>query len=58
LTGESLPVEKETAHITDEASPGDRSNMVFSGTAATYGRGRAVVTATGMHTEVGESPGC
>ena len=57
LTGESLPVEKETAHITDEASPGDRSNMVFSGTAATYGRGRAVVTATGMHTEMGRIAG-
>ena len=58
LTGESLPVAKDTAAITDEAGLGDRSNMVFSGTAATYGRGRAVVTATGMQTEMGKSPAC
>jgi P-type Ca2+ transporter type 2C len=57
LTGESLPVEKGTAGIAEEAGLGDRSNMVFSGTAATYGRGRAVVTATGMHTEMGRIAG-
>jgi P-type Ca2+ transporter type 2C len=53
LTGESLPVSKETAPIPDDVAAGDRANMVFSGTAATYGRGRAVVVATGMRTEVG-----
>jgi Ca2+-transporting ATPase len=57
LTGESLPVEKATARIADEVGLGDRSNMVFSGTAATYGRGRAVVTATGMGTEMGRIAG-
>ena len=53
LTGESLPVSKEIAPIADEAGLGDRHNMIFSSTAATYGRGRAVVTATGMQTEIG-----
>ncbi|MFL5107381.1 MAG: cation-translocating P-type ATPase, partial [Xanthobacteraceae bacterium] len=53
LTGESLPVSKDMAPITGEAGLGDRRNMIFSGTAATYGRGRAVVTATGMQTQMG-----
>ena len=53
LTGESLPVSKDTAPITKEVGLGDRSNMVFSGTVATYGRGKAVVLATGMQTELG-----
>ena len=53
LTGESLPESKDTAPIAEEADLGDRANMVFSGTAATYGRGRAVVVATGMQTEMG-----
>ena len=53
LTGESLPVSKDTLPIAEEAGVGDRHNMVFSGTAATYGRGKAVVVATGMHTEIG-----
>ncbi|HEX6001934.1 MAG TPA: cation-translocating P-type ATPase [Hyphomicrobiaceae bacterium] len=57
LTGESLPVEKGTARIAEEVALGDRHNMVFSGTAATYGRGAAVVTATGMHTEMGRIAG-
>ena len=57
LTGESLPVLKETATIADAASLGDRDNMVFSGTVATYGRGRAIVTATGMSTEMGRIAG-
>ena len=57
LTGESLPVSKDTAAIAEEAQLGDRHNMIFSGTAATYGRGRAVVTATGMKTEVGRIAG-
>ena len=53
LTGESLPVTKGLALIAEAAGLGDRYNMVFSGTAATYGHGRAVVTATGMQTEMG-----
>ena len=53
LTGESLPESKDTAPIAEEADLGDRANMVFAGTAATYGRGRAVVVATGMQTEMG-----
>jgi Ca2+-transporting ATPase len=57
LTGESLPVSKDPAAIPDEAPLGDRDNMVFSGTAATYGRGRAVVVATGMMTEMGRIAG-
>jgi Ca2+-transporting ATPase len=57
LTGESLPVSKGVDAITMEVPIGDRHNMVFSGTAATYGRGVAVVTATGMHTEIGRIAG-
>ena len=57
LTGESLPVEKDTTPIAGEAALADRHNMVFSGTAATYGHGRAVVTATGMGTELGRIAG-
>ncbi len=57
LTGESLPVSKDTDTLIEEVGIGDRSNMVFSGTAATYGRGRAVVTATGMQTEMGKIAG-
>jgi Ca2+-transporting ATPase len=57
LTGESLPVSKDTSEITEEVGLGDRHNMVFSGTAATYGRGRAVVVATGMQTEMGRIAG-
>jgi len=57
LTGESLPVSKDTKPIADEVGPGDRHNMVFSGTAATYGRGRAIVAATGMQTEMGKIAG-
>ncbi|SDY13376.1 cation-translocating P-type ATPase [Nitrosomonas sp. Nm58] len=53
LTGESLPESKGTDPIAEEAMLGDRHNMIFSGTVATYGRGRAVVIATGMQTEMG-----
>ena len=57
LTGESQPVEKDVAAIADEVQLGDRSNMLFSGTAATYGRGKGVVTATGMQTQMGRIAG-
>jgi len=57
LTGESLPVSKDIDVIVDEVALGDRHNMVFSGTAATYGHGKAVVTATGMHTAMGRIAG-
>jgi Ca2+-transporting ATPase len=57
LTGESLPVSKGTTLISEEAGIGDQHNMVFSGTAATYGRGRAIITATGMQTEMGKVAG-
>jgi Ca2+-transporting ATPase len=57
LTGESLPVAKDSAPIAGEAALGDRDNMVFSATAAAYGRGRAVVVATGMNTEMGRIAG-
>jgi P-type Ca2+ transporter type 2C len=57
LTGESLPVSKDVAPVEEEVGLGDRHNMVFSGTAATYGRGKAVVTATGMRTELGRVAG-
>lgn len=57
LTGESLPVVKDPALITEEAGIGDRDNMIFSGTSATYGHGRAVVVTTGMDTEMGRIAG-
>ncbi|HYI14547.1 MAG TPA: cation-translocating P-type ATPase [Thermomicrobiales bacterium] len=53
LTGESEAVLKDTATLSEPAGLGDRVNMVFNGTAVTRGRGRAVVTATGMQTEMG-----
>ncbi len=53
LTGESEPVLKETTTLAGEVALGDRVNLVFSGTAVTRGRGRAVVTGTGMATEIG-----
>jgi Ca2+-transporting ATPase len=57
LTGESPPVSKDTDPIPDEMLLGDRQNMIFSGTVASYGRGKAVVVATGMHTEMGHIAG-
>jgi Ca2+-transporting ATPase len=57
LTGESVPVSKDVSPVGEEVGLGDRRNMVFSGTASTYGRGKAVVTATGMHTELGNIAG-
>jgi magnesium-transporting ATPase (P-type) len=53
LTGESEPVLKVVETLVDPVPLGDRMNMVFSGTAVTRGRGLAIVTATGMATEVG-----
>jgi magnesium-transporting ATPase (P-type) len=53
LTGESEPVSKSTAPLDEPSSLGDRTNMVFNGTAVTRGRGRAIVTATGMASEMG-----
>jgi potassium/sodium efflux P-type ATPase len=53
LTGESEAVTKQVAPLDGPAGIGDRVNMVFDGTAVTRGRGRAVVTATGMSTEMG-----
>ncbi|HWN23379.1 MAG TPA: cation-translocating P-type ATPase, partial [Gaiellaceae bacterium] len=54
LTGESMPVEKGAkALAAEDVAVGDRTNSVFAGTTATYGRGRALVVATGMATEFG-----
>jgi P-type Ca2+ transporter type 2C len=54
LTGESLPSGKDAGSLSPEnAGAGDRRNMVFAGTAVSYGRGSAVVVATGMQTEFG-----
>lgn len=55
LTGESVPSEKNADAVVDESAPlGDRSNMVFSGCSITYGTAKAIVTATGMDTEMGK----
>lgn len=53
LTGESLPVDKSTAPVPKDADLGDRRSMLFAGTTIVRGTGRAVVTATGMQTELG-----
>ena len=57
LTGESVAVDKGIEALPGDIALGDRTNMVFSGTTVTYGRGRAVVVATGMRTEMGHVAG-
>ena len=55
LTGESVPAEKDAdALVAEDAPLGDRHNMVFSGCGVTYGTATALVTATGMNTEMGK----
>ncbi|MBQ7288242.1 MAG: calcium-translocating P-type ATPase, PMCA-type [Clostridia bacterium] len=55
LTGESVPAEKDANTLPSENSPlGDRTNMIFSGCSVTYGTALAVVTGTGMNTEMGK----
>jgi len=55
LTGESVPVDKQTEPLKDNGiALGDRTNMAFSTGMVTYGRGRGVVVTTGMQTEVGK----
>ena len=57
LTGESLGVEKTTGIIISQVPLGDRTNMVYSGSFVTYGRGKFLVTGVGMDTEVGKIAG-
>ncbi len=54
LTGESVPSEKEDIEFNQDMPLGDRKNMLYSGSFATYGRAQMVVTATGMNTEMGK----
>ncbi|MDR1671129.1 MAG: cation-translocating P-type ATPase [Alistipes sp.] len=53
LTGESVPVEKSVAAVAGEVPLGDRVDMAFGSTSVSYGRGRGIVVATGMSSEVG-----
>ncbi|TAK66840.1 MAG: HAD family hydrolase [Betaproteobacteria bacterium] len=54
LTGESVPVEKNAGVVLDQEIPlGDRKNTAFMGTLITYGRGKGLVTGTGMNTQIG-----
>lgn len=57
LTGESVPVEKSTKVFPPETPQPDRKNMAYTGTSVTYGRGKAVITATGMSTAFGKLAG-
>ena len=53
LTGESIPVEKQTNHVAKETPLGDRHCMAFSSTLVTAGQGKGVVVATGSQTQIG-----
>jgi len=55
LTGESLPVSKSVGTVSEDTEVADRKNMIFSGTIATYGKGKAFVTGTAMATELGKT---
>lgn len=57
LTGESFPILKDDAPVGSVSALGDQRNMLFSGTTATSGRGTAIVTETGMQTEMGRIAG-
>ncbi len=57
LTGESLPVEKQTAPVGENAALGDRSCMAFSGTTVSAGTAQGIVIATGPHTQIGRISG-
>jgi len=57
LTGESMPVSKETKNVSEEAPILDRKNMVYSGTEITSGKGKAIAVATGMNAEFGKIAG-
>ena len=54
LTGESLPVDKDTQPVAADAALGDRAGMAYSGTLVVYGQAAGVVVATGSHTELGQ----
>ena len=54
LTGESVPVGKKPETLAEAKALGDRANMIFNGTSVTQGTGRAIVTGTGMNTQVGK----
>ncbi|MFH0955217.1 MAG: cation-translocating P-type ATPase [Candidatus Micrarchaeota archaeon] len=57
LTGESNPVTKKTAELSENTSLADQKNMAFMNTEVTYGRGKGIVVATGMKTEFGKIAG-
>lgn len=57
LTGESIPVEKDTAPVAERTSIGDRTSMAYTGSVVTSGRGRGYVVATGQATELGSIAG-
>ena len=58
LTGESIPVHKDTKYVSaDNLALGDQKNKIFSSTYVTYGKGKAIVTEVGMHTEMGHIAG-